>query len=79
MPTARVRAPWVRAHRWFAPTPWLALAIATFALPGSARAQSDYGVVVPPPPAGPVELGSAEVPRIRVVPITTELARSGEV
>jgi glucose/arabinose dehydrogenase len=73
MPTARVRAPWVRAHPWFAPTPWLALAIATFALPGAARAQSDYGVVVPPPPDGPVELGSAEVPRIRVVPITTAL------
>ncbi|HEX9708507.1 MAG TPA: PQQ-dependent sugar dehydrogenase, partial [Candidatus Thermoplasmatota archaeon] len=73
MPTVRVRAPWVRAHPWFAPIPWLALAIATFALPGVARAQSDYGVVVPPPPDGSVELGSAEVPRIRVVPITTEL------
>jgi glucose/arabinose dehydrogenase len=32
-------------------------------------AQSNYGIEVPPPPEGPVEFSTAEVPRIRVVPL----------
>jgi glucose/arabinose dehydrogenase len=32
-------------------------------------AQSDYGIEVPPPPTGPVEFSTAEVPRVRVVPL----------
>ena len=53
------------------------VAFATLALALShaqaVRAQSDYGIVVPPPPDREVALGSAEVPRFYVVPIVTGL------
>jgi glucose/arabinose dehydrogenase len=37
------------------------------------RAQSDYGIVIPPPPDREVIFASAEVPRFRVVPVATGL------
>jgi len=40
---------------------------------GPASAQSNYGIVVPPPPTEPVLLASAEVPNLRVVPLVTGL------
>lgn len=43
------------------------------ALAAEAGGQSNYGITVPPPPEAPVELVSAEVPRVRVVPVTTGL------
>lgn len=49
----------------------VALAAAILALPAHARAQSDYGVAVPPPPEEPVVFTSSEVPSIRVVPVAT--------
>ena len=47
----------------------LALAL----LGGSASAQSNYGVTVPPPPDRSVVLETAEVPHIRVVPVVSGL------
>jgi glucose/arabinose dehydrogenase len=41
--------------------------------PALAVAQSAYGVTLPPPPERPVELETAEVPRIRVVPVVVGL------
>lgn len=40
---------------------------------GPLTAQSAFGVPIPPPPDQPVEFETAEVPRIRVVPVTGEL------
>jgi glucose/arabinose dehydrogenase len=46
---------------------WLALPAAMTAVAQSSN------IPVPPPPAGPVEITTAEVPRIRVVPVVTGL------
>jgi glucose/arabinose dehydrogenase len=51
----------------------LAVGAALSALAHPARAQSNYGIVVPPLPEGPVVLASAEVPRLRVVPVVRGL------
>jgi glucose/arabinose dehydrogenase len=40
---------------------------------GRAGAQSNYGIVVPPPPTAPVLQASAEIPAFRVVPVVTGL------
>jgi glucose/arabinose dehydrogenase len=40
---------------------------------GSLSAQSSFGVPIPPPPDRPVVFETAEVPRIRVVPVTAGL------
>lgn len=46
---------------------------AAFSSPLIATAQSSYGVTLPAPPDEPVELETAEIERIRVVPIVTGL------
>jgi aldose sugar dehydrogenase len=51
---------------------WAALAVALSA-PLPVWAQSDYGVVIPPPPDRPVLLTSAEEPSLQVVPVVTGL------
>jgi len=51
----------------------LLLAVLLVASPSRVDAQSDYGVVVPPPPESAVLIATAEVPRVRVVPVTTQL------
>jgi len=50
------------------------LAVCATFLPGPAlQAQSDYGLPVPPPPDEAVEFVTAEIPRIRVVPLVSGL------
>jgi len=56
-----------------APTRWIAASVAIAATHAPVGAQSNYGVTIPPPPDEPVEITSAEVPRLLVVPVTTRL------
>ena len=53
------------------PTAWVALSLLVAGTPAPVLSQSNYGVPIPPPPDRPVELGSAEVPRFRLVPVAT--------
>jgi len=51
----------------------LAAAVLTAAPGGVLQGQSDYRIPIPPPPENPVDLATAEVPRVRVVPLVTGL------
>ena len=53
----------------------LSIAFAVFAFAGveTLLAQSNYGIPIPEPPTESILLGTAEIPRIRIVPVTTGL------
>ena len=53
--------------------PRIRLAVFALAMPMGAAAQSAYGVPLPPPPDRPIEVVTAEVPAIRVVPVVAGL------